>query len=122
MNIRIIGNESYCNEIESMFLTGSNFNIYNLTNDVTFIKDDGSTLVVPTTDIIVSDGTNVELCQNIKTQNSNIALCVAFLKNDTTWLNKEWKSIDADRFFMKTYSNDYLIYKVYECYTQFQNL
>ena len=118
MNIRIIGNTEYCDTIESLFVSNSNVNIYSLEESVTFIKDDGTNLNVPNVDIIVMDGTNTSLCQSVREQNSGIPLCVAFLPNDTTWLNKEWKTIDADRFFLRNYPTDYLIYKVHECYKQ----
>lgn len=118
MNIRIIGNTEYCDTIESTFVSNSNVNIYSLEESVTFIKDDGTNLNVPNVDIIVMDGTNTSLCQSVREQNSGIPLCVAFLPNDTTWLNKEWKTIDADRFFLRNYPADYLIYKVHECYKQ----
>lgn len=118
MNIRIIGNTEYCDTIESTFVSNSNVNIYSLEESVTFIKDDGTNLNVPNVDIIVMDGTNTSLCQSVREQNSEIPLCVAFLPNDTTWLNKEWKTIDADRFFLRNYPADYLIYKVHECYKQ----
>lgn len=118
MNIRIIGNTDYCNKMESAFISDSVINIYALTNLVNFIKDDGTDLYVPNVDIILIDGSNTSLCQSIRSENIGIPMCVAFLPEDKTWENKEWKVIEAERFFLKNYTADYLIYKVYQCYQQ----
>lgn len=118
MNIRIIGNSDYCNEIENKFI--SNPSATQLVDSISFTKDDGSTLSLPNVDTIVIDGSNTPLCQSIRTANSSTIMCVVFLQTDDSWMTKEWKSIEAERFFYKNYPDEYLVYKIIECYNQSQ--